>query len=70
MHLGVELLQYLDETEELRDGVRVPPAHREEVQHNEVKHAQVAKPLLSGQDDGHADPCGHPQRVLQRQAPV
>ena len=56
MHLGVELLQSPNETEELRDAGLVSPPHGEEVQRNKGGHAQVAKCLLRGWDGGQADP--------------
>ena len=51
----MELLQPLNDTEELRDGGKVPPARGEEVQSNKGKGAGVAKRLLRERNGGQAD---------------
>ena len=42
LHLGVELLQTLNEAEELGNGRRVAPVRREKVRNDEGKHAEAA----------------------------
>ena len=46
------------------------PPRGEEVQHDKGECAKVAKCLISGRDDGKADPRGHLQSVRRGQAPV
>ena len=69
MHIGVEIFQYLNDMEELRDGRRVLTTHGEELRRKKRKGAQVAERLICRWDGRQAYPRVCPQ-VIYRGQPV